>query len=133
MMARRCGQIAIVSSLAGLIPLRDSPSYCASKSAVLAYGLSLRDLLGASGIGVSVICPGYVTTPMSQKEICEKPFEMPADQAAGIILRGLARNKAIIAFPAWFAFLTRLGGLLPDWLRERVTRGSRFNVGAPAD
>lgn len=130
MMARRRGQIAIVSSLAGLIPLRDSPSYCASKAAVLSYGLSLRDLLGAGGIGVSVICPGYVTTPMSQKEIGDKPFEMPPDRAVAIILRGLERNKAVIAFPFWFAFATRVGALLPDWLRERVTRGSRFRVGS---
>jgi short-subunit dehydrogenase len=128
MMARRRGQIAIVSSLAGLIPLRDSPSYCASKSAMVSYGLSLRDLLRASGIGVSVICPGYVTTPMSQREIGDKPFEMPADRAAEIILRGLARDKAVIAFPFWLAFATRIGGRLPHWLRERITRGSRFNV-----
>jgi short-subunit dehydrogenase len=131
MMARRRGQIAIVSSLAGLIPVRDAPSYSASKSAVLVYGLSLRDLLRARGIGVSVICPGYVTTPMSQREIGEKPFEMLPERAVDIILRGLARNKAIIAFPFWFALAARIGGLLPDRLRERVTRASRFKVGVP--
>jgi short-subunit dehydrogenase len=128
MMARRRGQIAIISSLAGLIPLRDAPSYCASKSAVLAYGLSLRDMLRAHGIGVSVICPGYVTTPMSQREIADKPFEMPPERAADIVLRGLKRDKAVIAFPFWLALATRIGGLLPDWLRERVTRASRFRV-----
>ncbi len=128
MMARRHGQIAIISSLAGFIPLRDAPSYCASKSAVLAYGLSLRDLLQEKGIGVSVICPGFVTTPMSRREIGEKPFEMPPERAIDIILRGLARDKAVIAFPFWFALATRIGGLLPDRLRERATRSSRFSV-----
>jgi short-subunit dehydrogenase len=131
MMTRRHGQIAIVSSLAGLIPVRDAPSYCASKSAVLAYGLSLRDLLRTRGIGVSVICPGYVTTPMLQREIREKPFEMLPERAVDIILRGLARNKAIIAFPFWLALATRIGDLLPDWLRELVTRASRFSVDGP--
>jgi len=132
MMARRRGQIAIIGSLAGFIPLRDSPSYCASKSALLAYGLSLRDLLRAQGIGVSVICPGFVTTPMSQQETGDKPFEMPPERAVDIIMRGLRRDKAVIAFPFWFALAARIGGLLPHRLRERITRGSRFRVNPAA-
>ena len=128
MMVRGRGQVAIISSLAGFIPLRDAPSYCASKSAVLAYGLSLRDLLRAHGIGVSVVCPGYVTTPMSQREIGDKPFEVSPEQAVEIIVRGLQRDKALIVFPFWLALATRIGALLPHWLRERVTRASRFQV-----
>jgi short-subunit dehydrogenase len=132
MMVRGRGQVAIISSLAGFIPLRDAPSYCASKSAVLAYGLSLRDLLRAHGIGVSVVCPGYVTTPMSQREIGDKPFEVSAEQAVEIIVRGLQRDKALIVFPFWLALATRIGALLPHWLRERVTRASRFQVDSAA-
>lgn len=128
MMTRRRGQIAIVSSLAGLIALRDSPSYCASKAAVLAYGRALRDLLIAYDVRVSVVCPGYVTTPMLRQETGAKPFEMPAERAAALIMRGLARNRPVIAFPFWFALATRIGALLPDSLRERATRGSRFRV-----
>jgi len=45
--------LAIVSSIAAFVPLPDSPSYCASKSAVLAYGLSLRSLLKPYGVRVS--------------------------------------------------------------------------------
>lgn len=130
MMARKRGQIALLSSLAGLIPVRDSPSYCGSKYAVLGYGLSLRDLLGAHGIHVNVICPGYVATPMSRQEIGGKPFEMSAERAAALIARKLARNKAVIAFPFWLALGTRIGAVLPDALRERVTRGARFQVKA---
>lgn len=128
MMTRRRGQIAIVSSLAGLIALRDSPSYCASKAAVLAYGRSLRDLLMPYQIGVSVICPGYVATPMLRQETGAKPFEMSAERAAALMMRGLALNRAVIAFPFWFALATRIGALLPESLRERATRGSRFRV-----
>ncbi|HWE74976.1 MAG TPA: SDR family NAD(P)-dependent oxidoreductase [Stellaceae bacterium] len=130
MMERRHGQIALMSSLAGLIPLRDAPSYAASKAAVLAYGLSLRDLLGGHGIRVNVICPGYVATPMTQQEIGKKPFELSAERAADRILRGLERDKAVIAFPFWYAMATRIGALLPDSWRERVTRASRFQVQA---
>src|SRR6185312_1344093 len=96
MMARGHGQIAIVSSLAGFVPLPDAPSYSASKAAVLRYGLSLRALLAGRGIKVNVICPGYVTTPMMLRESGVKPFEMPPEKAVEIIRRGLARDKATI-------------------------------------
>jgi short-subunit dehydrogenase len=129
MMARRRGQVAIVSSLAGLIALPDSPSYCASKSAVLAYGRSLRALLTPYGVGVSVICPGYVTTPMLLRERGRKPFTMSAERAAVIIASGLARNKAVIAFPALLAWATRLHGVLPEWLQRKILARSRFTVG----
>lgn len=92
MISRGHGQIGIVSSIAAFVPLPDSPSYCASKSAVLSYGLALRTLLRPRGIGVSVICPGYVTTPMMRQELGPKPFKMPPEKAADLIVRGLARN-----------------------------------------
>jgi short-subunit dehydrogenase len=128
MMARGRGQIAIVSSIAGFIPLPDSPSYCASKAAVLNYGLALRALLHPYGIGVSVICPGYVTTPMMLRESGPKPFAVPPDKAADLICRGLDRNRAVIAFPFFFALVTRIGGLLPDRLRRWTMRPFRFTV-----
>jgi short-subunit dehydrogenase len=134
MMARGRGQIGIVSSLAAFVPLADSPTYCASKSAVLSYGLALRSLLRQSGIGVSVICPGYVMTPMMQQETGPKPFAISADAAADIIVRGLQRDRSIIAFPVLFALIARLGGLLPDnvrrWTMPRFTVGTRIDSDA---
>lgn len=118
MLERGRGQIAIMSSLAAFIPLPDSPSYCASKSALLSYGLALRALLADKGVDVSVICPGYITTPMSAKENVRKPQEMSPDKAAEIILRGLEKNRAVIAFPRTLALLTQLNALLPDRLRR---------------
>jgi short-subunit dehydrogenase len=126
MMARGHGQIAIISSIAAFIPLPDAPSYSASKAALLTYGLALRSALHKSGIGVSVVCPGYVKTPMSEQETGPQPFSMSADSAAELIVRGLRRNRARIAFPFWFALVTRLGGLLPENLRRRST--ARFTV-----
>ena len=131
MITRRRGQIAIVSSIAGFIPLPDSPSYCASKAAVLNYGLALRTLLRPYGIGVNVICPGYVITPMMQKEAGMKPFAVSANAAANLIVRGLQKNRSIIAFPRLFGLITRLGGLLPDNVRRRTI--PRFTVGARVD
>ena len=128
MMTRGRGQIGIVSSIAGFIPLPDAPTYCASKSAILTYGLALRGALRQSGIGVSVICPGYVATPMMEQESGRKPFAMSARSAADLIIRGLEQNRSIIAFPFWFALVTRLGGLLPDSVWRWTTEPFRFTV-----
>lgn len=128
MMARGRGQIAIMSSIAAFIPLADSPSYCASKSAVLSYGLSLRALLTRRGIRVNVICPGYIETPMMLRENGPKPFKISAERAAKLIAAGLERDKAVISFPAFFAWVTWLNGILPDGLRRRLSRSFRFTV-----
>jgi short-subunit dehydrogenase len=131
MISRGRGQIGIVSSLAGFIPLPDAPSYCASKAAVLSYGLSLRGAVEDKGVRVSVICPGYVTTPMIAKETGWKPFEMSAERAADIAVRGLAANRAVIAFPAVLAALSWIGGILPDRVRRFTSRPFRFTVSSP--
>ena len=128
MTERKSGQIAIVSSLAAFIPLPDSPSYCASKSAILSYGLALRTLMQPHGVKVSVICPGYVSTPMSARENAKKPQQMSAEKAAAIIAKGLERNSPMIAFPRALAALTRLHGVLPDAGRRWLMRWARFTV-----
>lgn len=128
MMARRVGQIAIVSSIAGFIPLPDAPSYGASKAATLSYGLALRALLDEHGIKVSVICPGYVRTPMMDQESGPKPGAIEPAAAAELIVRGLARNKPVITFPFLFSLMTRIGGMLPDRLRRRTQQPYRFTV-----
>lgn len=99
MQERGTGQIAIMSSLAGLIALPGAPSYCASKAAVRAYGLALRRKMASHGIAVNVICPGFVETPLTAVNPFPMPFLMRADQAANRIKNGLAQNCGQIAFP----------------------------------
>ncbi len=119
----RRGQIAIMASLAGFRGFAGAPAYCASKAAVKVYGEALRPDLEALGIGVSVICPGYVRSGMTEANDFPMPFLMDADKAAAIIKRGLARNAARIAFPfpmymaAWLC-----GALPPGWLDATMRR-----------
>ena len=131
MMARGGGQIALISSIAGFVPLADSPSYSASKAAVLSYGLSLRDLLLPHGVGVCVICPGYIATPMMQRESGPKPFVMTAEKAAELIARGIERNKPMVIIPRFFGTVTRISGLLPERMRRWSSKSFRFTVGDP--
>jgi short-subunit dehydrogenase len=128
MIGRGGGQIAIVSSIAGFIPLPDAPSYGASKAATLSYGLALRGLLASQSIKVSVICPGYVRTPMMAQESGPKPGAIEPAVAAQLIARGLERDKPVITFPLLFSLMTRIGGLLPDRLRRRTQEPYRFTV-----
>jgi short-subunit dehydrogenase len=111
------GQIAIVSSLAGYRGFPGAPAYCASKAAVKVWGEGLRGELHAHGIGISVICPGYVRTRMTEDNTFPMPLLMDADRAVRIIRRGLERNKARIAFPWRLAFMVNLiAALPPAWV-----------------
>ncbi|MDE3017120.1 MAG: SDR family NAD(P)-dependent oxidoreductase [Pseudomonadota bacterium] len=124
MTARRRGQIAVMSSLAGFRGLPSCPAYSASKMCVRALGEAWRGLYAAQGVEVSVICPGYVKTPMTADNDFPMPFMMNADKAAGIIAKGLAKNKTRIVFPFALYFplwlLSCLSPALTDWLFSRL-------------
>jgi short-subunit dehydrogenase len=81
MTARGRGQIAIVSSLASFHAFPGSAAYCASKAAVRFWGEALRAELAPKRVEVSVICPGFITTPMTATNDFFMPLLMPADRA----------------------------------------------------
>ena len=120
MRRRRAGQIALFGSIAAFAPPPDSASYAASKAAILAFGLATRALYHADGVSVSVVCPGFVDTPMTSSFDSAKPFLISVEDAARRIRRGLRHRKAIIAFPWPLYFAARLQQLLPDPLRRRA-------------
>ena len=113
MVARGKGQIALISSLAGLRGQPGAPAYSASKGAVRMYGESLRLDLAAKGVGVTVVCPGFVRTPMTDVNKFPMPWRMEADAAARLIARKLAKNPARIAFPWQLYALVWLLAVLP--------------------
>ncbi|MGF1562504.1 MAG: SDR family NAD(P)-dependent oxidoreductase, partial [Geminicoccaceae bacterium] len=99
MRQRAAGQIAVMSSLAGLRGLPGAAAYSASKNWVRAYGEALRAELLGSGVRVSVICPGFVDTPLTARNRFPMPFMLDDAAAATRIAHGLARDRARIAFP----------------------------------
>jgi short-subunit dehydrogenase len=131
MLARGRGQIAIMASISSMIPLRDWPSYGASKAAVVNYGLAMRDRVYAAGVRINVLCPGYTTTPMTTRIKGWRPLEMSPDKAAERIIRGLARDREMIAFPWPLVLISRFGALLPDGLRRLAVKPFQFHI-APA-
>lgn len=119
MRRRGAGAVALMSSLASFRGLPGAPAYGASKAAVRVLGEALRGDYLPSGVVVSVICPGFVTTPMTARNRFHMPFLMDAERAADIIVRGLARGKGRIAFPGPMYALVRLIAALPGPLLDR--------------
>jgi len=120
MAKRRKGQIAIISSLASFRGLPSAPAYSASKAAVRFYGEALRGVVKADGIGVSVICPGFIKTPMTDINKFPMPMLMNAEKAARTIKRRLEANPARIAFPWPLYFLMNFTGFLPPALTDKL-------------
>ena len=115
-------QVAVMSSVMGYAGMARSPAYSSSKAAVKHYGQALRGAFRGMGIGVTVICPGYVGTALVAKNKSPMPFLIPVDKAAAIIARGLARNKARITFPWQMVLITRLAINLPAFLVDRLNK-----------
>jgi short-subunit dehydrogenase len=111
--ARGNGHVVIMSSLAAYVGLPHSPLYSASKAAVRVYGQALRRLLAPSGVRVTVVCPGFVETPMSASVPGPRPLIWSVDRAAERIVRGIARNEREVSFPWALAVLGRMADILP--------------------
>jgi short-subunit dehydrogenase len=123
LIARRRGQIALMSSLAGFRGVAGAPAYCASKAWVRVYGESLRLELAAHGIGVSVICPGFVRSRMTAVNKFPMPFLMDTERAARIIQRGLSANRGRIAFPWPMAAAVWFLNALPARVADALLTG----------
>ena len=117
---RGSGQIIITASIAGYGPLKSCPSYSATKSCLKTWGLGLRGMLADAGIKVSVVCPGFVRSRITDGNTCPMPFFMEADKAARIILDGVQRNAGLIAFPWQMRLATWLLSALPFRLNEWI-------------
>lgn len=123
MVARGAGQVAIISSLAGMLPWPGAAAYSASKAAVRFYGEALNGHLRGSGVHVSVVCPGWIHTPLVAVNRFPMPLIMSSARAARIIRRGLLRRKTRIAFPLSLYFALRLLAALPaGWVNFLSSR-----------
>ncbi|MDH4066567.1 MAG: SDR family NAD(P)-dependent oxidoreductase [Acidobacteriota bacterium] len=127
MLARGQGHIAGVASLAGYRALPTAAAYGASKAAVILALDALRFDLQPRGIHVTVINPGFVRTPLTDLNTFPMPALIDADRAARIIVRGLARRKKEIHFPARFSWMMKLLRVLPYPVFERLV--SRTTLG----
>ncbi|WP_323059972.1 SDR family NAD(P)-dependent oxidoreductase [Aeromonas hydrophila] len=113
------GRLAIVSSSVSWLPLPRAEAYGASKAALDYLADTLRLDLAGKGIGVTLIRPGFVQTPLTAKNDFPMPCLVTVEEASRAIMAGLIAGRHQIHFPRRFIWLLRLLGALPVglWLR----------------
>jgi len=132
MLKQGSGHIVNTASLAGLIPAAGEISYTAAKYGIVGLSHALRVEAADLGVRVSVVCPGFIDTPILRTLKVVKldrdkvqaliPKSMPVGRCAREILRGVERNKATIAVTTSAKILWRLYRYTPwlvSWLMGR--------------
>lgn len=119
------GRIAAIASIAAFLPIPGAGAYCASKAALDMWMVATAPDARRRGIRLTSVCPGYIQTGMTAHNTVPMPGLMDADQAAAVILRGIAAGRVRLAFPWWMAAAARLGGLLPPALSARIMGRNR--------
>jgi short-subunit dehydrogenase len=110
LVAAKRGKLVGVASVAGFRGLPGSGAYSASKAAAISYLESLRVELSGSGVEVITLCPGYIATPMTEKNPYPMPFLLSADDAARLMVRAIRRGRRFYVLPwqmAWVGWLLR--------------------------
>ena len=123
------GALVGIASVAGFRGLPGSGAYSASKAAAIAYLESLRVEQRGTGVAVLTVCPGYVATPMTERNPYPMPFLLDADEAARRIVRAIDRRKRFYVLPWQMAIGGWLLRILPrpiyDALLARAPRKPR--------
>lgn len=114
------GQLALVASVAGYRGLPKAAAYAPSKAAVISLAEVLRLELAPLGLTVSLVNPGFVSTPMTAVNEFPMPFIISPEDAAERIVRGLARGKFEIAFPLPLVAMLKLLRMLPNSVYLRI-------------
>ena len=114
---RKSGHISLVSSVAAYRGLPAASGYCASKSALTSLAESLYFDFKRHNVRVSVVSPGFIKTPMTDKNKFPMPMIRSPEYAAEKIFIGLTKKNVFeIHFPLAFTMLMKLLKIMPNWL-----------------
>ena len=123
-MARRgSGRLVGIASVAAIRGLPGHGAYCASKAAVVSYCESLRGELRPSGVRVVTICPGYVDTPLTQRNRYGMPLLMTANEFAARAIKVIEHGTSYRVIPWQMGVIAKLLRLLPNALFDRLLQG----------
>lgn len=114
------GQIVLCGSVAGYRGLPYGQPYCATKAAIINYAESLYTELKPENIDVKVINPGFVKTPLTDKNNFPMPMMISAETAAKAIAKGLVSKSFEIHFPKKFTFIMKFLRILPNVLYFKI-------------
>ena len=117
------GQLALVGSSASFLPFSRAQAYGASKAAIAYLARTLALDLKTENIDVSLVSPGFVKTPLTDKNDFVMPMQISVQQAAVEIASGLDKRVFDIHFPKRFTLILKALSLLPDsWWTAISTR-----------
>src|SRR5438874_4955552 len=120
MRERRRGHLVVLSSLASFRGLPHMAGYCASKAGVSALFESLRVELEPVGLHVTIICPGWIRTPLTTSIDVPQPYMMEVEFAVAQMVEAIRRKRRRLVFPPHAAWQVRVLRWLPpgvsDWL-----------------
>lgn len=125
------GQLALCGSVAGYIGLPNAQPYSATKAAIINLAESLRADCCAY-LDIKLICPGFVRTPLTDKNNFYMPMMIEPEQAAKAIAVGLMSDRFEIHFPKRFTWGLKLLQALPYALSLRLTRSLKRKVSSRA-
>jgi short-subunit dehydrogenase len=120
MRARGHGSLVGVASVAAIRGLPGHGAYCASKAGVVSYCESLRLELRGTGVRVVTLVPGYIATPLTERNRYSMPFLMPADDFAAQALRAIDAGVSYRVIPWQMGVVAKLLRLLPNPLYDRL-------------
>jgi NAD(P)-dependent dehydrogenase (short-subunit alcohol dehydrogenase family) len=113
LIARRRGHVAVVASVAGYRGLPSAAAYGATKAALINMCESLKPELDRHGVRVTVVNPGFVRTPLTDRNTFPMPFLMEVDDAARRLVDGLATGRFEVTFPRRFTWVLKGLRILP--------------------
>lgn len=123
MVQRGSGALVGIGSVAGIRGLPGHGAYCASKAAVINYCESLRGEMRSSGIRVVTICPGYIDTPLTQKNRYSMPFLMQPQDFADRAYDAIAAGDSYRVIPWQMGWVAKLLRLAPNALFDKALSG----------
>ena len=118
--ARHAGTLVGIASVAGIRGMPGHAAYCASKAAAISYCESLRGELKSEGFKVVTLAPGYIQTPLTQKNKFPMPFLMGADDFAKAAFHAIEQGASFRVIPTPMAWVARLLRVLPNALFDRA-------------
>jgi NAD(P)-dependent dehydrogenase (short-subunit alcohol dehydrogenase family) len=144
MLEQSSGHIVNTASLAGLVAMPMGIPYTTTKHAIVGLSLALRAEAAARGVNVSVICSGYVDTPMltnanpglpdpmagTENRLKQRFAPYPPEKLARTVIRGVDRNRALIVAPLSARLVWRAARLSPAGTTRVVARGVRRPAGS---
>lgn len=123
MRLRKSGKLVGIGSVAGIRGMPGHGAYCGSKAAVINYCESLRGELRGSGVQVVTICPGYINTPMTEKNSYPMPFLMEAADFAQKSLQKIDAGSSYSVIPWQMGVVAKLLRLMPNALFDKALAG----------